>query len=245
MSKKHFSWLLIVTVVVTGLVLLIPGKTGKESSFEKRDLLPGLAAAVNELDYLRLTAGSGEIIATLERGDGRWRVLEASSYSADWARLRALLSDLSRAEVIEEKTSNPEFYSRLGVEDVSREGSNSLLIEFAPDSGLPALIIGNQATGREGQYVRVQSEGSSALVGRKLDVPRERLQWLDRDIIDIADSEVVEVTITHPDGESLGAAKTSSDDADFQLQGIPNGREIKSNWTVNSSTAEIFSTLPP
>jgi len=234
MSKKYFSWLLIVTVVVTGLVLLIPGKTGKESSFEKRYLLPGLAAVVNELDYLRLTAGGGEIIATLERGDGRWRVLEASSYSADWARLRALLSDLSRAEVIEEKTSNPEFYSRLGVEDVSRGGSNSLLIEFAPDSGLPALIIGNQATGREGQYVRVQSEGSSALVGRKLDVPRERLQWLDRDIIDITDSEVVEVTITHPDGESLGAAKTSADDADFQLQGIPKGREIKSNWTVNS-----------
>jgi hypothetical protein len=243
MSKKHFSWLLIVTAVVTGLVLLIPGKTGKESSFERRGLLPGLAAVVNELDYVRLTAGGGEIIATLARGDGHWRVLEASSYPADWARLRALLSDLSRAEVIEEKTSNPEFYSRLGVEDVSTDGSSGLLIEFAPDSGLPALIIGNQATGREGQYVRFNSEGSSALIGRKLDVPRERLQWLNRDIIDIADSEVVEVTIVHPDGESIGASKASADDADFQLQGIPQGREPKSNWTVNSMAGGLAALL--
>jgi hypothetical protein len=241
MSKKHFSWLLIVTIVVTGLVLLIPLKTGKESSFERRGLLPGLAAVVNELDYVRLTAGGGEVIATLELDDGFWRVLEASSYAADWATLRALLFDLSRAEVIEEKTSNPEFYSRLGVEDVSQDGASGLLIEFAPDSGIPKLILGKQATGREGQYVRIQSEGRSALIGRKLDVPRDRLQWLNRDIIDIADSETVEVTITHPDGESLSVSKTSTDDSDFQLQDIPKGRELKSSWTANALGGSLSS----
>jgi hypothetical protein len=234
MSKKHFSWLLIVTVVVAALVLLIPGKTSRESSFEKHPIVPGLAAVVNELDYLRLTAGGGEIIATLERRDGQWRVLEAASYSADWARLKALLSNLSRAEVIEEKTSNPKFYARLGVEDISADDAAGMLIEFAEQAALPAVIVGNEASGREGQYLRLQDEGKSALIDRKLDVPRERTQWLEQTIIDVADSEVVEASITHPDGEVLGARKVSADDEDFELLNVPDGREIKSVWSVNS-----------
>ena len=234
MSKKHFSWLLIVTAVVTALVLLIPGKTGRESSFEKHTLLPGLAAVVNELDYIRLTAGGGEIIATLQRSDGKWRVTEASSYPADWVRLKALLSDLSLAEVVEEKTSTPEFYDRLGVEDVATAAASGVMIAFSGEAGLPALIVGNQATGREGQFLRLHGEGKSVLLDRNLDVPRDRMQWLEREIIDISDGEVVEVTSMHPDGEVLRAGKASADDTDFELHDIPEGSEIKSNWTVNS-----------
>ena len=44
MSKKHFSWLLAITVIVAILVLLVPGKTAKENLFESRKLLPDLAA---------------------------------------------------------------------------------------------------------------------------------------------------------------------------------------------------------
>jgi hypothetical protein len=234
MSKKHFSWLLILTVVVAALVLLIPGKTGRESSFEPHPVVPGLAAVVNELEFLRLTAGGGEIIATLERSDGQWRVLEASSYTADWTRLKTLLSDLSRAEVIEEKTSNPEFYARLGVEDISGADAAGVLIEFAEHAALPAVIVGNEASSREGQYLRLRDSEKSALIDRKLDVPKERAQWLERTIIDIAESEVVEAAITHPDGEVLYARKVSAGDEDFELQDVPDGREVKSVWAVNS-----------
>jgi hypothetical protein len=239
MSKKHFSWLLIVTVVVAALVLLVPGKTSRESSFEKHAIVPGLAAVVNELDYLRLTAGGGEIIATLERSDAQWLVLEASSYPADWARLKALLSDLSRAEVIEEKTSNPEFYARLGVEDISTDDAAGILIQFAEQAALPAVIVGNEASSREGQYLRLQGEDKSALIDRKLDVPRERSQWLERTIIDVAESEVVEASITHPDGEVLAARKVSADGEDLELLNIPDGREIKSVWSVNSMGSSL------
>lgn len=239
MSKKHFSWLLVVTVVIATLVLLVPGKTGRESSFEKHLLLPGLAAVVNELDYLRLTAGGGEVIASLERSGGQWRVLEASAYPADWVRLKSLLSDLSQAEVIEEKTSNPDYYSRLGVDNVATEGAGGVMISFSDETGLAALIAGNEASGRDGQYARLQSEARSVLLDRVLDLPHDRMQWLERDIIDIADSEVVEVTTRHPDGEVVNAKKASADDTDFVLQNIPEHGEIKSNWTVNSMAGSL------
>jgi hypothetical protein len=51
MSKKHFSWLLLLTLMAAGLVLLVPGKTGKESIIEETRILPELAAQVNDIEW--------------------------------------------------------------------------------------------------------------------------------------------------------------------------------------------------
>ena len=234
MSKRHFSGLLLVTIVVAAMVLLIPGKTAKESAFVKQPLLPGLVTAVNDIEYIRLTGAAGETIATLNRRGGKWLLMESSQYPVDWVVLRQLLSDLAAAEVIEEKTSNPELYSRLGVEDITAPDAAGVLIVFAEETGLPSLIVGNQAQGREGQYVRLEGSDQSVLIGRALTVPKETQQWLDLDIIDVPAGEVVEVSIIHPEGEQVHLVKASADDADFELQNIPEGREIQSNWSVNS-----------
>jgi hypothetical protein len=234
MSKKHFSTLLLVTAVVAVLVLLVPGKTSKESAFQKYRLLPGLATLVNEIDYVRLTGAGGETIVTLKRRGGNWLVAESSDYRADWTVLRQLLSDLAAAEVIEEKTSNPELYARLGVEDVDGPDAAGVLIGFSEETGLPSLIAGNKAQGREGHYVRLSGSEQSVLIDRALTVPGDMQQWLDREIIDVQEGEVVEVSLTHPDGEQILLQKVSADDTDFELQTIPEGREIKSNYAVNS-----------
>jgi hypothetical protein len=234
MSKKHFSTLLLVTAVVAVLVLLMPGKTAKESAFQKHRLLPGPATLVNDIDYVRLTGAGGVTIATLNRRGGKWLVAESSDYRADWTVLRQLLSDLAAAEVIEGKTSNPELYTRLGVEDVDGPDAGGVLIEFAEETSLPSLIIGNKAQGREGQYVRLSGSGQSVLIDRELTVPGDMQQWLDREIIDIQEGELVEISVIHPDGEQILLRKVSADDTDFDLQGIAEGREVKSSWTVNS-----------
>ena len=234
MGKKHFSSLLLVTVVVAVMILLVPGKTAKESLFQKHRLLPGLAEQVNEIETVRLTGAGGKTIATLNRRDGKWLVAESFDYRADWTALRQLLADLVAAEVIEGKTANPALYPRLGVEDVDSPEASGVLIGFTAESGLPSVIVGNKAQGREGQYVRLSSGDQSLLIGRALTVPGELQQWLDREVIDIQEGELVEISITHPDGEQIVLQKVSADDSDFQLQKIPEGREIQSAWTVNS-----------
>jgi hypothetical protein len=234
MSRKHFSWLLFITFVVAGLVLMVPGKTGKESSIGQKVFLPGAAAKINDIEWLRLTSAGNVTVATLKRQGEVWVVEEASAYRADWARLKILLTGLSQAAVIEAKTANPEYYPRLGVEDVGLPDAGGVMIEFSTDSALPALIVGNSAQGREGHYVRLRDSAESALIDRRLDVSAERSDWLDKTIIDISDAEVVEVEINHPDGESIKAFKYSADDENFKLQDIPEGMEIKSEWTVNA-----------
>jgi hypothetical protein len=234
MSRKHFSLLLAVTAAAALLVLLVPGKTGRESEAEKARLLPTLQEQVNALDWLRITGPGGEVIATLSRGEGFWRVAEANGYRADWEQLRTLLADLAQAEIVEFKTDNPDYYDRLGVVDVDQAGAGGLMIEFGEATDLPAVLVGNRSEGRDGHYVRLRDTAQSVLIDRSLEVPRDRMSWLEQDIIHVADSEVVEVEVVQADGERVLARKTSADDENFALQGIPEGREIQSAWSVNA-----------
>ncbi|MDX1379760.1 MAG: DUF4340 domain-containing protein [Xanthomonadales bacterium] len=234
MSRKHFSWLLIVTAVVAVVVLLLPGRTGQESGYTRAPFLPELQAQVNELDWLRIRGAGGTVVATLERADDHWRVAEAHAYRADWERLRTLLSELAQAEIVEAKTDNPAYYDRLGVEDVTAPAATGLQIEFAEGTGLPAVIVGKRAEGRGGHYARRADAAASALLDRNLDLPAAAKDWLATAIVDIADDEVVEVAVVHPDGERVTARKASADDEHFELQNIPEGREIRSAWTVDS-----------
>jgi hypothetical protein len=233
MSRKHFSWLLVVTVIVAAVVLLLPKRTGDESGFARTTFMPDLQARVNELSWLQVRNGDGEV-ATLQRRDDHWQIEEFHGYRADWARLRALLADLAQAEIVEPKTDNPEFYARLGVEAVDSPDASGVLIQFAPDSGLPAVIVGKSAQRRDGRYVRLADQARSALIDRNLDLPQSASEWLETDIVDVSDSEVVEIDIAHADGERVVARKASADDEHFALQDIPEGREIRSAWTVDS-----------
>lgn len=234
MSRKHFSLLLGVTLAVALLVLLVPGKTGRESDVEKLRLLPGLQEQVNQLDWLRIAGPGGETVVTLNRGEGYWRVDEMHGYPADWEQLKTLLTDLTQAEIVERKTDNPDYYGRLGVADLSQSDAGGVMIEFQQESGLPALIVGNRAQGRDGHYVRLKDAAESVLIDRSLELPRERTSWLEKEIVHVPDSEVVEVEVVHADGERVAARKASADDENFALQDIPEGREIQSAWSVNS-----------
>jgi hypothetical protein len=234
MSRKHFSWLLFLTFLAALLVLLLPGRTGKESGFETSILLKGMQEQVNDLDWLRLSGAGGVTVATLDRSEAGWTVIEAAGYRADWSRLKSLLANLSQAEITELKTSNAQYYERLGVEDTREENAAGVLIEFSDESGLPAVIIGNRASGREGQYVRLRDAAQSVLIDRQLNLPAGQMDWLESEIIDISSDEVVEVEINHPDGDHIRVSKASADDEDFLLESIPEGFELKSAWTVNS-----------
>lgn len=234
MSRKHFSWLFFITFIVAAAVLMLPSRTGDEGTFEESVLLPGLEQQVNDISWVRLTGAGNTTIATLERTGERWVIVEASRYPADWENLKTLLSDLALAAVIEPKTANPKYYDRLGVEDVDAENAGGVLIEFADSSGLPAVIIGKSAQGREGQYARRRGETESVLLDRGLELSRERTGWLSPDIVDVSDAEVVEYEITHPDGERILASKISADDQNFSLGAVPEGREVSSDWVVNA-----------
>ncbi len=235
MNRRHFSALLLAVVVVAiAVALLVPDRTGQNGMSVESLFLPELGARINEAGKLVLTAGGGELLTTLEKGDQRWIIAELDNYPADWSRLGNLLADLTQASVVELKTSNPEYFSRLGVEDMTTPGATGVLLEVYIDEQALGVIIGRMAASRDGQYLRLADTTQSVLIDRSLDVPIEPLDWADDEIVDIASALVAQVEIRHADGNRILARKISASDADFGLETLPEGREQLSSWSVNS-----------
>lgn len=242
MSRKHFSILLIASLVIAATIaLLVPGGVGEEPA--KDDLfIEQLDQRINEVDSLVVTPGQAGQVIHLDRKEQAWVIRELEGYPADWTRLRELLANLAAARIIEKKTSNPVYFSRLGVEDIGIPGAKSRLLQVGLPGETLGVIIGNEESARGGQYVRIEGGAQSFLIDRQLDVGIRPMDWAQSEIIDIGSALVAELQIVHPDGEEVTLRKISADDSDFSLQGIPRGREIRSAWTVNS-LANNFSML--
>ena len=241
--KRSFLYLAVLTLAaLAAVVFLVPkdGSSGKTAVDTL--LLPGIADQINDVNRVEIVTAGSSTVATLVRDEAQWRVEQMGGYRADWSKLQALLAALAQARVIEPKTDKPEYYDRLGVEDVTADNAGGVLVTFSVGDQTTGVLIGNQAQGRQGTYVRLQDTPVSALVDREFDVPRQLIDWTDSRIVDISSSEVAEIEIIHPSSERVLAMRISADQTDFDLAGPPGEREVKSSWAVNS-LGSVFTML--
>lgn len=241
--KREFLYLAGLTLTAIVIVyLLAPEDRSLEKSSQLTLLLPAIAEQINEVDRVEIVKSGGTVIATLVKHDAAWQVEQMGGYHADWSKLQPLLMALAKARVIEAKTDKPEYYARLGVEDIDAEDADSVLVRIGNADQMTGILIGHEAQGRQGQYVRLQDAPGSALVDRVFEVPRETVHWTDNQIIDVNSAEVAEVEIFHPDAERVLVMRISADQTDFDLAGLPPDRELRSSWAVNS-LGSVFSML--
>jgi hypothetical protein len=243
MMKRSFTYLAILTFLALLVVLVfVPQDRSSGPPVTELLLLPDIAGQINAVTRVEIISSGDHSVATMTKSGDHWKLGQMDGYRANWPLLQALLAGLAQASVIEVKTDKPEYYARLGVEDVAAEGAGSVLVRISIADQTTGILIGHQARGRPGQYVRLQNAAASALVDRKLDVSTELLDWVDSAIVDIDASEVAEVEIIHPQGERVLVARISADQTDFDLVGLPPDRETRSSWAVNS-LGSVFSML--
>lgn len=241
--KRNFLYLAVVTAVALALVFIVtPTDKSSEQSAVDQLLLPAIADEINAVDRVEIVTAGETTVATLVRKNDAWQVEQMNGYRADWPKLQKLLAALAQARLIEAKTDKPEYYARLGVEDISGQDAGGVLVRLGIGERVTGVLIGHAAEGRKGQYVRLQDSTASALVDQAFEVPKETLAWADSRIIDINSSEVAEVEIIQPTSERVLVTRVSADETDFELEGLPEGRELKSSWAVNS-LGTVFSLL--
>lgn len=242
MSRGRFSRLAIGAVVVLALVvLLVPQRSGDDGEAGGEAVLPGLEARINDIDRVMVTPPTGETI-TAVLDDSRWTIAELDGYPADWPVLRGVLGDLALLQAVEAKTSNPDYYSRLGVEDADSEDAAGTLVELFGGGESWGLIVGFEAERQAGRYVRPVGAAQSLLSDQFLDLPETPVDWVEDTILDIGPGLIAEVSIRHPDGETVRISKVSADDPNFTLRTLPDGREPQSAFKVNA-LANPFSLL--
>jgi hypothetical protein len=225
MSRKGLI-ALAVALVVLGALAFFGQRSPSPSSAAGAPILPGLQAALNDVAQVKVTKAGGATVATIDKHADGWTVAEKSGYAADIAKLRQNLRALAEAKILETKTANPEFYDKLGVQDIASDKATGLAVTITvPGKDFGTLILGD-AKGTKQRYARRANEAQSYLLDRDPSLPKVAAQWLDAVILDVRGNRVRQVTIKQPDGEVVTISKPNADAMNFDVAGIPKGREL-------------------
>lgn len=234
MNSRTLVGLLAALAVLTALAIAVsfsqrpPGGAGEL-------LLPELKAQLNNVSKVVVLTGAKKIVATLERRQEQWVVAERSGHPADLGKIRANLIALADARIVEEKTSNPELYNKLGVDDIDKETASGVQLNITAGDKTTSVIIGQTGVGGgDRAYARLAGAATSWMVTGQFDPARDAGDWLDRQIVDLASARVHAVTITHPEGAVVRVEKANREAVNFEVKDVPAGRELSFSTVGNS-----------
>lgn len=206
-NRNSLTVLFIITVLMV-LLMLVTIYRADDNQDEYGLLFPDLFEQLSAVDHIRFASGEGDF--TLKREDEDWYLPEYYNYPANFDEVKRMLIDLSEAEILERKTSDPDKYTVLGVEGPNLEvpGGESLKISLLDgEEPVAGLILGEQrevtmAAGPKQFYVRRAGEEESWLAEGYLQINPVMLNWIQSQVINLARERIARVEITQPNGNS-------------------------------------------
>lgn len=219
MIKKlnSLTVLFIITVLMV-LLMLVTIYRADDNQDAYGLLFPELFEQLSEVDNIQFASGEGAF--TLYREGEDWFIREHYDYPANFDEVKRMLIDLSEAELLEQKTDNPDEHYILGVEGADPEvpGGESLKVSLRDeDEQVAGLILGQQReittqAGPKQFYVRRDGEQESWLAEGYLQINPVMLNWIQGEIINLARERIARVEITQPNGESAVIINTGAKD---------------------------------
>lgn len=236
MRTKALLILILLTTAVAVAAVMARRDTGDVAGAGK-PLFPALLDNVNDITTV-VGIGAGETFTLVRDGD-RWEVSEKHNFPADQDKARQLILGTARLTRIEPKTSNPDLYERIGLDDIHAEDGNAVRYSFKNAGGdtLAEIIIGNSRLGRADPqtneyFVREPAMAQTWLVQGKLPDAIGVIDWLDGSVLSVDRDRVHEVTVWHPDGAVITVGKDKPSQKTFDLRDAPEGVELDSKWML-------------
>ena len=227
----------VVTLVAVGAVLFVErGSDTAEPGGET--VFPALLEQLNGVTRVRVTGREGTF--ALARDGDAWVVEEKERYPADPDRVHKLLLGAAGMTRVEPKTSNPERYPKLWLEDPTGEDARSvrLVLEDASGAVLASWVLGDRRpsksdASRTELYIRVADDPQAWLVDGSVPGGGKIIDWLDRAVARIDRERLRAAEVSHADGGVVAVNKELPSDGDFVLRDIPEGRETDSQYRIN------------
>lgn len=241
MTSRNLSILAVVAVLAMVAGLWLASRQTTTPSPQSTLLYPELKQQLDAVTAVRIVQPGGTPAVELKRGAEGWSVAERNDFPADDAKLRRLITDLADAKVLEEKTSNPENYPALGVEDISDSSAGGLQLEIDGPQQPVKLIVGKHASGASSHYVRRAGEPKSWLIDKSIDTSATADQWLRKSIIDVSADRVQSAEVKIGNAKPYTALKKTRADADFTVEGLPRGKELSSPSAAYSFASALAS----
>ena len=227
----------VVTLVAVGAVLFLEREPDTAQPGGKI-VFPELLERVNSVERVRVTGSEGTF--SLARDGGAWVVEEKERYRADPDRVHKLLVGAAGMKRLEPKTSDPDRYPKLWLEDPTGEDARSvgLALEDASGATLADWVLGDRRpsksdAGRTELYIRVADDPQAWLVEGSVPGGDKVIDWLDRVVARIDRERLRAAEVSHADGAVVAVAKEAPADRDFVLRDVPEGRELDSQYRIN------------
>jgi hypothetical protein len=231
MQRRNILLVLAVTtaIVVLALVAVRGGDREVSAAPPGERAVPGLAAKLGDLAWVRLSRG--ELRVNLALINGRWTVVEKGNYPANADRVRKLLLQLADLTLIEPKTDRPELLLRLDLDEPVNGRSASVTVQSRTGEVVGELIIGRRRPaglggGDDGVYVRRPGSDRAWLARGSFDLTGDLTSWLDRHIIDIPSPRIASIVLIPADGSTVILSR-GSPAAAFAVEGAPDGMTLK------------------
>lgn len=245
MNAKTLSILAVIAVALVGLALWLSSSRSPSSvsGAASAPLFPGLLEKIAGAEVIEVRRG--EELVTLRRGQSPdvWTIDQRDAYPADAERVREVVNALIRSTIAETKTSNPEYYARLGVADPDQSAESSTLISLKDASGaaLASVIVGKSAQGdvqdpmdfgrpaRKGVYARRAGEPQALLLSDAILIPDGPSGWMKTDIFSLDQSRIIGSTLTHASAaQTLTFTRGGDEATSWTLAEKPADRELRS-----------------
>lgn len=197
MNSKTLLALVVLAIIGVGGYYLSNQKTSvNRSAAIGKVLLADVLPQANSIQKIKIAGADNQTIVTLNKQGATWQVEERDNYPAEISQIRSLVVSLLEAHIIEEKTSNPELYARLGVEDISHADAQGMQVTLHYGEQATALIVGKPGPQlNKNRYVRKPNDATSWLVNKKIDIKHDLTYWLDKDLFSLEPQEIAKVTI--------------------------------------------------
>ena len=212
-----------------------------QSEIMKTSLFPTLIDSVNEIT--EVTIEDRRFKSILKKIDGVWYLHNKDNYPASTSGIKQLALELSNLKILEAKTSSVEKYAKLGVNNLSVEGSQASQITVSTsEKKLVSLLIGLSPKGakKAKRYIRLTGETAAQLVAGQITASTNPIEWLDPQIIDLDSKSIKRLTIDVPEEKKIVISKNTESEDFFTLQDIPESFEMKSKTIVSSIPAILM-----
>lgn len=237
MSLRAFLALALATVIAVAAVIGIhmSQNRGPAAREPGTAMVPELAANLANASRIVMTRGGEKTTIKRTAGSGdtaTWVVEEFSDYPSHPLLIRDVLAGLAQIQTLEGKTRRPDLYSKLDVEDPTTATAKSSRLEvFAGDKKLADIIVGRTKSaigGQESLYVRRPDEDRAWLAKGKVEMPYNRIGWVNNQVLVVDLPRVEHATLNKPaKGPRVHVFKKSKDERDFTIEGMPADYEVK------------------
>lgn len=238
-SKLAMAAALVALMAV--LVMVFGRQQTPESTSRNALWLPELQSALPQLRKVVLQSSSERV--TLERTQAGWGVVERSGYPVDFKSLEELLRAVSQARLLEQKTSKPEYFSRLGLVDIEQPDSKAVLLELwgTPEQALVRVLLGDPAESRKGRYVRAASSNETWLIDQSPEPLTGAPDWIDRHFLDVDFARVARVTRTLSNGGGFVAERATPEAPSLSVRELPAGRKPRYEAVFDGAARAVLS----